>query len=64
MNQAEKNDNYDRLWKMVTVSNQLNDDYAEFYNASEHLPVDEVTLLFKGRVTFKQYIPKKHNIMV
>jgi hypothetical protein len=32
---------------------------AEFYNP-EHLAVDEVIVLFKGRVILKQYIPKKH----
>jgi hypothetical protein len=38
----------------------LNDTYAKFYRPSEHLAVDEVIMLFKGRVIFKQYIPKKH----
>jgi hypothetical protein len=36
----------------------LSDTYTKFYSPSEHLPVDEVILLFK--VIFKQYIPKKH----
>jgi len=26
---------------------------------SEHLAVDEVTVKFKGRIIFRQYIPKK-----
>jgi hypothetical protein len=38
----------------------LNDTHAKFYNPSENLVVDKVTVLFKGRVIFKQYIPKKH----
>jgi hypothetical protein len=39
----------------------LNDTYAKFYNpSSEYLAVDIVTVLFKGRVTAKQYIPKKY----
>jgi hypothetical protein len=28
-------------------------------NPSEHLAVNEVIVLFKGRVIFRQYIPKK-----
>jgi len=29
------------------------------YNPTEHLAVDEVIVLYKGRVIFRQYIPKK-----
>jgi hypothetical protein len=38
----------------------LNDTYVQLYNPFEHLAVDEVIVLFEGRVIFKQYIPKKH----
>jgi hypothetical protein len=31
---------------------------AKFYNTSEHLAVDKITVLYKGTVVFKQYIPK------
>jgi hypothetical protein len=37
----------------------LNVAYSKFYNPSEHLAIDEVIVLFKGKVVFKQYIPKK-----
>jgi hypothetical protein len=30
------------------------------YNLTEHLAVDEVIVLYKGRVVFRQYIQKKH----
>ena len=50
---------YDRLWKLRTVFDKLNDAYAKFYNPSEHLAVDEVTVKFKGRIIFRQYTPKK-----
>jgi hypothetical protein len=56
--QRDKND--DRLWKLRSLSDIPNDSYARFYNPSEHLAVDEVVALFKGRVIFGQYIPKKH----
>jgi hypothetical protein len=42
------------------MSDMLNVVYSKFYNPSEHLAIDEVIVLFKGRVVFKQYIPKKH----
>ena len=33
--------------------------FSKFYNPAENLAVDEVIVPFKGRVIFKQYIPKK-----
>jgi len=50
---------YDRLWKIRTVFDTLNQFYPKFYNPSEHLTVDEVIIKFQGRVIFRQYIPKK-----
>jgi len=48
-NQPDKNDNnYDWLWKMKTLPDQLNDAYAKVYNPFEHIVVDEVIVLFKG----------------
>lgn len=34
--------------------------YSKFYGPSEHLAIDKVMVLFKGKVAIKQYIPKKH----
>jgi len=34
--------------------------FSKFYGPSEHLTIDEVIVLYKGRVIFQQYIPKKH----
>ena len=34
--------------------------FYELYNPTEHLAVDEVIMLYKGRGAFRQYIPKKH----
>jgi len=50
---------YDRLWKLWTLFDKLNEAYAKFYNPSEHLAVHKVTVKFKVRVIFRQYIPKK-----
>jgi hypothetical protein len=60
MNQTGKTDkNCDILWKIISLSDKLSDTCATFYNPSEHLAVDEVIVLFKLRVIFKQYIPQK-----
>jgi hypothetical protein len=52
-------ENYDRLWKLRTVFDILNDYFGKYYNPSEHLAVDKVTVKFRGRVIFRQNIPKK-----
>ena len=45
---------------MRAIFNKLNNSYAEYYSLTDHFAVDEIVVLFKGRVSFKQYIPKKH----
>jgi hypothetical protein len=42
----------DKLCKIKTLFGELSDAYANFYDPAEHLAVDKVVLLFKGRVTF------------
>jgi hypothetical protein len=54
---------YDGLWKIRTVFNTLNQAYPKFYNPSQHLAVDEVNVKFQGRVIFRQYIPRKGNVL-
>ena len=49
----------DRLWKLRTVFDTLDDSYTKFYNPLENLAVDEVIVKYRGRVIFRQYIPKK-----
>jgi len=55
----DKAEEYDRLWKLWTVFDKINEAYDKFYDPFEHLAVDEVIVKFKGRVIFRQYIPKK-----
>ena len=59
-NESEMTDeNSDRLWKMRNLFEILNKTLSKFYSSSEHLAVDDVTVLFKRRVIFRQYMPKK-----
>ena len=53
---------YDRLWKLMTAFDTLNEAYTKFYKPSEHLAVDELIVKFQGRFIFKQYIPKKRKL--
>jgi len=50
---------YDRLWKLGTIFDTLNQAYAKFYNPSEHLAVGDLIVKFQDEVIFRQYIPKK-----
>ena len=52
-------ESFDRLWKIRDLFEILNATFSKFYNASKNLAIDEVIVSFKGRVIFRQYIPKK-----
>jgi len=42
------------------VFDLLNVSFKKFFSSTEKLSLDEAIVPFKGRVGFKQYIPKKH----
>jgi hypothetical protein len=37
---------------------------SKFFNPSENMAIDEASVLFRGRVIFRQYIPKNHKYFV
>ena len=59
-NEHDKTDKNSIDWKIRAVFDKLSDSYAKYYSLTDHLAVDEIIVLFTGRVNFKQYIPKKH----
>jgi hypothetical protein len=48
---------------MPAISEIINKPCMKCYNPSQHLTVDTVTDLFRGRFVFKQYIKKYANIL-
>jgi len=48
------------MCKIQTIFDELDDSYGICYSSTEQLAVDKTTVLFKGRVIFKQYILNKH----
>jgi hypothetical protein len=47
-NEPDKTDeNYDRLWKIRTIFDKLNDAFAKYYSPTEHSVTDEIIVLFK-----------------
>jgi len=45
---------------MRAIFDKLNDSNAKNYSLTKHLAGDEIIVFLKGRVIFKEYIPKKH----
>jgi len=63
LQRPDEGEEHDRLWKLKTVFDKLNEAYAKLYNPSMHLAVHEVIVKFKSRVIFRQYIPKKRKYL-
>jgi hypothetical protein len=62
INQPDKtNKNYDRLWKIRSLFDILNDTYAKSYNSSQHLTVDEIAVQSKAELFSSNTFPRnKH----
>jgi hypothetical protein len=53
--QLDKNDeDFGRLWKIMTLFDNLDNSYAKFYNLSEHQAAEEIIMFYKGQIIFKQ----------
>ena len=48
------------LWKMRALFDKLSDSYAKYYSLTDHKSVEEIIVLCKFRVIFREYIAKKH----
>lgn len=46
-----------KIWPIV--EKMFSDSYGKYYSLTEHTVV-EIIVLVKGRIIFKQYVPKKH----
>lgn len=51
--------NYDKLYKIAPMINQLSENFLKSYNPIKEQAVDESMIKFKGRSTLKQYHPQK-----
>ncbi|XP_068221401.1 piggyBac transposable element-derived protein 4-like [Palaemon carinicauda] len=56
-NSVDGND--DRLYKIKPILDIVKDLYSKYYVSGRDLSVDESIVKFKGRLFFKQYMPKK-----
>jgi hypothetical protein len=46
---------------MRPISDKPNDPYAKYYSPTEHIAVDEIIVLFKGRVIFNNIFQRNPN---
>jgi hypothetical protein len=53
--------NGDKLYKLRYVVDYLRNKFREIFSPFEKLCIDESLVLFKGRLSFRQYIPSKRH---
>jgi hypothetical protein len=58
-NEPDRKDEILTDWKTQNLFEIPNRTFSKFYNHSQHVAIYEVIGLYKGRVIFRQYIPKK-----
>ena len=51
----------DRLFKLQMVLDELRNNFKSAFRPYQNVCIDESLLLFKGRLSFKQYIPSKRH---
>ncbi|XP_049855441.1 piggyBac transposable element-derived protein 4-like [Schistocerca gregaria] len=51
--------NYDKLYKLHPLINQMLINFKEFYAPTTEQAIDECMVMFKGGIAFKQYMPQK-----
>lgn len=56
---ARGDDNYDPLFKIRPLYDAARDVFAQVYTPEQHLALDEGMVPWKGRLSFKVYIPNK-----
>ena len=58
-NKAHDVDRSDKLWKVRWFLDYLKDRFQELYEVNGFVSVDESMVKFKGRLSFRQYLPLK-----
>ena len=58
-NPAPGEEGYDRLFKVRPVLNATLENSQRCYSPNKHIAVDEGMIAFKGRLSFRQYMPAK-----
>ena len=56
---GQNSDDYDKLYKICSVLNMVQDSFAESYKPVQNLTIDEGMIAFKGRLSNVQYLPAK-----
>lgn len=51
----------DRLFKIRPILEKIVENIKSIYSPGQHLSIDEAMILWRGRLSFRQYIPNKRN---
>ncbi|XP_069193000.1 piggyBac transposable element-derived protein 4-like [Procambarus clarkii] len=54
-------DRRDRLWKVCKEFSDLRGNFRDYFVPGQNVVIDELLVLFKGRLAFKQYISSKRH---
>ena len=60
-NDNKKGNVNDRLYKIRTIIDMLNENFEKYFKPGEIVCVDEFLISFRGRIIFKQYIKQKRH---
>nr|XP_045611529.1 piggyBac transposable element-derived protein 4-like [Procambarus clarkii] len=50
---------HDRLWKVRKVFSDMRGKFRDYFVPGQNVVIDKLLVLFKGQLSFKQYIPSK-----
>ena len=66
-NEPNQQGNYDKLYKIWPVLTMTQNNFKECYKPRKHQAIDEAMIVFKGHLSYTQYLPPKpikHGIKV
>ena len=52
-------DDYDRLFKVRRIMNMVLSNFKQIYDPSKNMSIDEGMIAYKGRLSFRQFMPAK-----
>jgi len=58
----DQSEEYDQLWKLRTIFDTLDNNYAKFCNPSENLAVDEVIVKYRAGLSLGSIFQRKENV--
>ena len=58
-NEPQHQDGYDKLYKIRPIITMTQESFKEYYKPGKHQTTDEAMVVYKGRLSYVQYLPAK-----